>query len=755
MINLSNKNLTKYEVLSNTYELDISYNQIQSMLTIPDSLLTLNISHNKIAMIDTIIPINNLLSLNLSYNRLISIEGISSLIKLQTLNISYNFLSADQLKYLKPLKNLQILNISHNHLSSDDALFCLNSLKNLADLNLSFNDFLKFSMETPMTYMKKLVIDSNRIASLNVINFPNLEHISCVENNLTEFFGLTSLQNLTHFYADGNNLTELPSLTRVRVMSIAHNRLSNLANFPSLEILNASYNCIGVIQKVGFCVKELFVAHNILTTLPFGMKRLEVLDVSHNNVRKLSFLAGCIRLKVLYAGFNDINTREEVLKCLAKCPLVEVDLGFAFEDGFFYEFLSFFPLLRKFGNKNVVEEDRKKAQGSEEIVEFKSFDKEKSWEKPRMLSLEIPEIVIKTEKHKGNMKKKHDKNVDGVQDEKKMMKILTISPNSSIEVVNRTSEKTQARWPVDSPRNACLEPSHTESFSIFPNRTIEENFHNSNDDARKSVFNDQINDMCKSIVSQIHQSISEKFEELAKTKSKHRTHRCRHHCKHRKPKLATTLTIDIDAPPVVTGKNPLLSKAKNHTPISSKSSRHTLIEKEFIFSPDLESDKYSTTSKCSFSPSSFLGKSITESLLKYAIIPARPILKSECNSALVTILSKKSKECQCLIAYFGQKNLRIKEIRKTFTFGLMKGKSFTDFGFFYTEESELMSILYCNQGFGNREVTLHRDPDKSFCTVLICLTNIDELKEIYKDTYQTEFKNAAVPAYMVSYSNFS
>ncbi|OMJ84211.1 hypothetical protein SteCoe_14697 [Stentor coeruleus] len=610
-------------------------------------------------------------------------------------------------------------------------------------------------METPMTCMKKLVLDNNRITSLNVTNFPNLEHISCVENNLTEFFGLTSLQNLTHFYADGNDLTELPSLTRVRFMSIAHNRLSGLANFPSLEVLNASYNCIEVIQKVGFCVKELFVAHNILTTLPFGMKRLEVLDVSHNNVRKLSFLVGCNRLKVLYAGFNDINIREEVIKCLVKCPLIEADLGFTFEDGFYYEFLRFFPLLIKFGNKKVMEEDRKKAQGSEEIVEFKSFDNEKVWEKPRVLSLEIPEIVVKTEKYKGNMKKKVGKNTNEGNDEIKSLKVLTISPNNSIEVVNKNSEKTQARWPVDSPRNTHLEPSHTESFSIFPNKTVEENFHSGNDESRKSVLNDQINDMCKSIVSQVHQSISEKFEELAKTKSKHHLHRCRHHCKHRKPKLATTLTVDIDAPPIAVKKNPLISNAKNHTPISSKSSRHTIIEKEFNFSPDLESDKYSTISKYSITPSSFLGKSITENLLKYATIPTRPILKSECNSALVTILSKKTKECQCLIAYFGQKNLRVKEVKKTFTFSLMKGKSFSDFGFFYTEESELMSILYCNHGFGNREVTLHKNLDQSFCTVLMCLTNLDELREIYKDTYQTEFKNVAIPVYMVSYSNFS
>ena len=109
---------------------------------------------------------------------------------------------------------------------------------------------------------------------------PKLEYISCVENSINEFFGLVSLQHLQQLYADGNDITEIPSLAHIVMLSIEHNRLSFLPHFPSIQVLNCSYNCLSGISKLSANIIELIVCHNILTSLPCGMKKLEVLDIS-------------------------------------------------------------------------------------------------------------------------------------------------------------------------------------------------------------------------------------------------------------------------------------------------------------------------------------------------------------------------------------------------------------------------------------------------------------------------------------------
>ena len=142
MKDYSNKNLHELEIPSKCKELKANYNSLQSLCLIPETLEKLELTHNKIAMIDYINQNNNLKYLNLSYNRLISVEGIPNLSKLQILDISYNFLGTEQLQVLKNLQHLKSLNISHNHCRGSEVLLIFSELSRLHELNVSFNDFL-------------------------------------------------------------------------------------------------------------------------------------------------------------------------------------------------------------------------------------------------------------------------------------------------------------------------------------------------------------------------------------------------------------------------------------------------------------------------------------------------------------------------------------------------------------------------------------------------------------------------------------
>jgi Leucine Rich Repeat. len=97
---------------------------------------------------------------------------------------------------------LKILNVSHNHLQDIQALKVLNSLQSITELNISFNEFTTWSIESPMQNLKKLVIDNNKLKTFNLTKTSNLEYVSCVENSIKEIYGLTTLYNLQQLYAD-------------------------------------------------------------------------------------------------------------------------------------------------------------------------------------------------------------------------------------------------------------------------------------------------------------------------------------------------------------------------------------------------------------------------------------------------------------------------------------------------------------------------------------------------------------------------
>lgn len=770
MINLSNRNLAKYEVPRNTHELDVSHNSIQVLAYLPESLQILNISYNKIAMIDSINPSNCLHLLNLSYNRLISIEGIIHLNKLKILDLSYNFLSADQLTHLKPLKTLKTLNLSHNHLSSVTAFDHLNFLDSLIELNMSFNDFLKIIIKTPMISMKKLILDNNKLTNLNLDNFPKLEFISCINNNITQFYGLTSLNQLSYLYADGNELTELPFLAKLKILSISHNRLSNILHYPSLEVLNASYNCLGNIEKVSSLVMEMNVSHNILTMLPFRMKGVEILDFSHNNIRKVDFVIGCKKLKVISAAGNDMENPEEMLEFLAKCPLEDVDLGFEFEDKVFYAYLNALPLLKKINLYTITEEDRDNARKNMEISELHGGKKDESWEQERTLCLEIPEISGESVKDKESAPNscrnafldKLSPNLSAIEEapKKPYMKNLTTSADSSVDLtIINSDNKTQPLNTQTSSKNPYLSPSKTEGFLITPTKTIEEekiteSLQSSPEINTGAFLSDHINDICKSLAAQIHQSISDKFEDLVKTQQSFKRKRCKHRCKHHKAKQATAISIGLDTDSIkVEGKTYRSSSVKNSKVIASQESKKTIIEKEsnslWAYENEIaeQSFKYQNT----LSLSSM--KNSSESLFKYAIIPPRPILKSEYNSSLVVVLGTQSREHQIVVSYFAKYNFHITKVRKGYTFGLLKGRYFSDIMFYYAEKMYLISFIYSSKGFDRNNIVLYRKPQIGYSAVLMCLTNLNELRQINNDIYQIEHNKQAVPVYLVSYIN--
>lgn len=707
------KSLDFLQIDEGVSEVRANWNQISTFCNVTEGLERLEISHNKIAMIDLVNSKNSLKYLDVSYNRLISIDGIAGFGKLRVLDISHNFLGCEQLAFLLGLSRLRALNISHNHLKGKETLEILNKMHHLRELNASFNDFSHWSMETIMPHLKKLVIDNNKIKILDLTNFAGLECLSCIENGVNELYGIVGLQYLKQVYADGNDLTEIPTLGLVKILSIGHNRLSSLPNLPQIEVLNCSYNCLHHINKFSTSLAEANLSHNYLTSLPNGMKNLEILDFSYNKVGNIEFLHGCSRLKVVFAAFNELLDADEVLEVLRKCPVAEIDLtGMKFSQQHISFFIYALPGLQKLNRKNVTDEDRKFAKADLE----KHLNLQETPLKPeKNVCLSIPTHVEISSKKPAQLKYK-----------KKMQ--ISLDPRASSALSNTETYKKPEKLPSE----LNLAPSQTSTYSYIPKKSNKAQFQSITPipNAEFSIDNKEyishrLDKMYKNIMKSVKKTISHKVS--AK-------HRCKHHQKSIKTDVATS-------PISQTGKT---SNFSIQIPFSNTFDKETS-------AICAESDRKESISRVSSPVFSTTDLAISF-IIKYALIPPRPILKTEKNTPITTKLWEKTQEFQLLSAFFKQNGFKITQICKLFTLSLHTKVTYQDIMFYYGSDSELQRISNSFSGFGSQKLIFHQNILQDSTCTLLCLVNSNNLNHVQADVFESTGEKSAIPSYLISYS---
>nr|XP_014093110.1 protein flightless-1 isoform X1 [Bactrocera oleae] len=258
--------------------LDISHNKLKEVpegLERAKSLLVLNLSDNQIESIPTalFIHLTDLLFLDLSNNRLETLPPQTRrLANLQTLNLANNPLELFQLRQLPSLQNLESLNMKNTQRTLSNFPTTLDSLSNLAELNISKN-------------MLPKIPDC-------VYNLPNLKRINLSDNLITELSSSIEFwQKLEVLNLSRNQLSALPAsickLTYLRRLFLNDNRLdfdgipSGIGKLCSLEVFSASNNVLEMIPE-GLCrcgaLKKLNLSSNKLITLPDAIHLLEGLD---------------------------------------------------------------------------------------------------------------------------------------------------------------------------------------------------------------------------------------------------------------------------------------------------------------------------------------------------------------------------------------------------------------------------------------------------------------------------------------------
>ena len=343
-------------------------NCITSLTNLPKSLRILSLVRNKIAFLGNIeIQTPYLLSLNLSSNRLISLEGISACTHLQELKLANNYIGDDQISLIQNLKNLKVMDISHNHLRDTSFFKILDKLKNLEELWNSANDFTEWVLNFPMINLQKLVLDSNKIKTLEFrAELPSLQVLSCKENNISSIKGIHHARNLYEVELSGNEITDLSeewsSLLNLRIFCGKNNSISRFPVLPHLEVLELSHNSLTILPELSRRLTELFISHNSILELPLLPHSLSIADLSYNKLTSVSALSSCHSLQFLNASYNLFTSPREVYISLKNTSLVELDLrGMELSKSVYEGFISDFKTLVMFNGENIQKgEDGKK-----------------------------------------------------------------------------------------------------------------------------------------------------------------------------------------------------------------------------------------------------------------------------------------------------------------------------------------------------------------------------------------------------------
>ncbi|XP_016064447.1 PREDICTED: extracellular matrix protein 2 [Miniopterus natalensis] len=311
--------------LPNLERLDLSKNNISSSGIGPKAfkllkkLVQLNMDRNNLGEIPSELP-PTLEELRVSENHLRAIDeaSLSGLSRLVTLELEGNNLSETNVNPLafKPLKSLSYLRLGQNKFriipqglpaSIEELYLENNQIEEITEI--CFNHTRNINVIV-LCYNK---IEENRIAPLAWINQENLESIDLSYNQLYQVPSYLP-KSLLHLVLLGNRIERIPGYV------FGHME-------PGLEYLYLSFNKLSDdgVDRVSFygayhSLRELFLDHNDLQSIPPGVQEMKVLHflrLNNNKIRNILPEQICnaeeeddSALEHLHLENNYIKTRE-------------------------------------------------------------------------------------------------------------------------------------------------------------------------------------------------------------------------------------------------------------------------------------------------------------------------------------------------------------------------------------------------------------------------------------------------------------
>jgi len=274
-----NRSSCNYSILPNLRDypdlekLNISYNNIYSFdyNNLPPSLKKLDISSNRIFLL-SYLP-DNIVSLNVSCNKISSFNG-SLFTGLQILNISKN-----KLYYFQFPPNAREVDISNNY---------LNALNGIMPNSLIGLDCSK-----------------NKLVKLPTIN-DNLEVIDFTDNKIEDSLEITQNSSLKSIYGSHNLMSEITELPlKLEVLELKSNFINAICDIPNGTIsINLSNNNLSNFPKLPEGIKAVRLDNNIIENIGFVPNSVRILSLHDNfipeNDKEIADLLQRPKLKLSY-----------------------------------------------------------------------------------------------------------------------------------------------------------------------------------------------------------------------------------------------------------------------------------------------------------------------------------------------------------------------------------------------------------------------------------------------------------------------
>lgn len=229
-----------------------------------------------------------------------------------------NHLTNDSLPAIASLPHIKYIDLYENrltYLSPGEEPF--NTLKELEELDLSFNE-LRFTRGLHgMPKLKKLYLIENKITRIDPDDFndmPELEMLELGSNRLRKIEHLDNIPTITQLFLGRNKIT----------------RIENLGALKNLRLLNLQSNRIVKIENLDELVnlEELYLSHNGISQIENLDKlvNLKTLDLAGNRLKVIKNIAHLTKLVDLWLNNNLIDSDEaleESLEEIAKLPALE------------------------------------------------------------------------------------------------------------------------------------------------------------------------------------------------------------------------------------------------------------------------------------------------------------------------------------------------------------------------------------------------------------------------------------------------
>lgn len=264
------------------------------------SLISLNLSNNKISDLNNIKPLSDTLNdLTIDNN---SINDFSVLEEFDLTSFSANGTGINNLNFLSNYKKINSICINDNLVSSLSPLSKIESIRSIEVSNNKLKDLKGLENSLYLGFIKA---DSNQLTSLNALSNQTKIYFCCFNNNkiedisilaksgndlktvslnnnmISDISSLSKCNNITELYIDNNKIASLSPLENkqnLKKFSAKNNKISDLsflANCTCISYLNLSDNEISNISSL----KNVFDKSNVY--VDFSMNRITNFDMPY------------------------------------------------------------------------------------------------------------------------------------------------------------------------------------------------------------------------------------------------------------------------------------------------------------------------------------------------------------------------------------------------------------------------------------------------------------------------------------------